>query len=132
MRRTWANVPLGLETGHACETGHGDKIEEYLRRMEHDHRFRDDHLRNVIISRGAGRGRPQAHCRHIGRRELTSSSKETIPWFPLPMPENEVDLLDGFKRSTRPVTVSEKPMPYASLEGIGYRGGSREREVAAA
>jgi len=40
-----------------------------------------------------------------------------MPWFPLPMPENEVDLLDGFRRSTRPATVSEKPMPNASLEG---------------
>ena len=68
----------------------------------------------------------------MGRRELTSSSKETMPWFPLPMPENGVDLLDGFKRSTRPVTVSEKPMLYTSLEGIGYRGGSGERDVAAA
>ena len=55
-----------------------------------------------------------------------------MPWFPLPMPENEEDLLDGFKRSTRPATVSEKPMPYASSQGIGYRGGSGEREVVAA
>jgi hypothetical protein len=33
------------------------------------------------------------------------------------MPENEVDLFDGFKRSTRPATVSEKPMPSASSGG---------------
>jgi len=51
-----------------------------------------------------------------------------MPWFPLPMPENEVDLLDGFKRSTRPAMVSEKPMPYTSSERIEYRGGSGERE----
>jgi hypothetical protein len=43
-----------------------------------------------------------------------------MPWFPLPIPENEADLLDGFKRSTRPATVSEKPMAYASLEGRGW------------
>ena len=65
----------------------------------------------------------------VGRRGLTSSSKETMPWFPLPMPESEVNLLDGLKRSTRPATVSEKPMPYASSEGIRYREGSGEREV---
>jgi len=51
-----------------------------------------------------------------------------MPWFPLPIPENEVGLLDGFKRSKKPATESEKPMSYAILEGIGYRGGSRERK----
>lgn len=61
----------------------------------------------------------------LSGRELTLSSKETMPWFPLPMPENEVDLLDGFKRSTRPATVSEKPMLCVSLDGSG---GSEERE----
>ena len=96
--------------------------------MEHDHWFGDDHLRNGVVSRGAKRDRQRAHCQDRGRRDLTSSSKETMPWFPLPMPENEVDLLDGFKRSTRPATVSEKPMPYASLEETGYRGGSGGRE----
>jgi hypothetical protein len=44
VQRTWSNVPLGLETGHACETCHGNKVEEYLRNMEHDHWFGDDHL----------------------------------------------------------------------------------------
>ena len=51
-RRTWTDVPLGLETCYARETGHCDKVEECLRDMEHDHRFGDDHLRNGIVSRG--------------------------------------------------------------------------------
>jgi hypothetical protein len=45
------------------------------------------------------------------------------------MPENEVDLLDGFRRSTRPATVSEKPMLYASWGGEGLDiVGDLERE----
>ena len=116
--RTWANFPLGLETGYACETGHGNKVEEYLGDSEHDHRFGDNHLRERVIRRGAMVGGRRVRCRHVSGRELTSSSKETIPWFPLPMPENEVSLLDGLKRSTRPVTVSEKPMFYVSSEVI--------------
>lgn len=52
-----------------------------------------------------------------------------MPWFPLPMPENEVDLLDGLRRSTRLATVSEKPMSYVRLVWIGYRGGSEEKEM---
>lgn len=55
VRRTWTNFPLGLETGYACETGHGDKVKEHLRDMKHDHRFGDDHLTNGIVSQGAGR-----------------------------------------------------------------------------
>lgn len=70
----------------------------------------------------------------MDERELTLSSKEMMPWFPLPMPENEVDLLDGFKRSTRPAMESEKPMFNVIREGLGWteegeRGrGKRERE----
>jgi len=54
VQRTWANIPLGLETGHACEAGHGDKVEERLRDTEHDHWLGDDHLKSGILSRGAG------------------------------------------------------------------------------
>jgi hypothetical protein len=45
-----------------------------------------------------------------------------MPWFPLPMPENEVGLFDGFRRSTRPATVSEKPMLYAASSGLNIVG----------
>ena len=43
------------------------------------------------------------------------------------MPENDVDLFDGFKRSTRPATVSEKPMLYAASSGLDIVG-DLERE----
>ena len=51
-----------------------------------------------------------------------------MPWFPLPMPEKEEDLLDGFRRSTRPAMVSERPM----AGGDGMWWGMRREEVAAA
>lgn len=41
---TWTDAPLGLETGHAGEAGHGEEVEEYLGGVEYDGRFRDDHL----------------------------------------------------------------------------------------
>lgn len=129
LRHTWTNVPLGLETCHACETCHGDKVEEYLSDTEHDHGFGDDHLRNGTVSRETKCNRRRLRCRHVDGRELTSSSKLTMPWFPLPMPENEVGLLDGLKRSTRPATVSESPM--RSWRGFGVVE-DLEREVVAA
>jgi hypothetical protein len=43
--RTWANFPLGLETCNACETSHGDEVEEYLGGSEDNHGFGNDHLR---------------------------------------------------------------------------------------
>lgn len=36
---TWTNIPFGLKGSNASEARHREKIEEYLRYMEHDSWF---------------------------------------------------------------------------------------------
>ena len=41
---TWTNVPFSLKGSNASEACHGEEIEEYLRNIEDDSWFRNNHL----------------------------------------------------------------------------------------
>lgn len=78
---TGTDTPLCLETGHAGETGHGKKVEEYLGGMKDDGGFGYDHLEReqVSASEAEWRERQGMTASQTTHSKGTKRSKTSVP-----------------------------------------------------